>query len=197
MRDLDKWTFMSEPSIEKYAIIISTELSNVNREKHKRKSHRFFPTESPSEHKYPSSYYTFNSLSLFWLDKSRNANLRRSQIWRLFFRTSTSSFPRPNSPMRSPAPRKCLFWFTPLPPPPPPPPSDNMHHARKWSQKPKRAISTLNKRLLTYTVSTQWHRRTIKLAISYGEFVYGYSHHLQVTLCSKKCMWTSNSGGWS
>ena len=121
MRDLDKWTFMSEPSIEKYAIIISTELSNVNREKHKRKSNRFFPTESPSEHKYPSSYYTFNSLSLFWLDKSRNANLRRSQIWRLFFRTSTSSFPRPNSPMRSPAPRKCLFWFTPLPPHPPPP----------------------------------------------------------------------------
>ena len=133
-----------------------------------------------------------------------------------FFRTSTSSFPRPNSPMRSPAPRKCLFWFGPLPPHPHPPPirlspiwsnkeeilfflfaTNNMHHARKWSQKPKRAISTLNKRLLTYTVSTQWHRRTIKLAISYGEFVYGYSHHLQVTLCSKRCMWTSNSGGWS
>ena len=31
-------TFMSEPFIEKHAI--STELSNVNREKHRRKSHR-------------------------------------------------------------------------------------------------------------------------------------------------------------
>ena len=35
-------------------------------------------------------------------------------------------------------------------------------------------------------------RRTIKLAevkaISDGEFVYGYSRQLQVTLCSKKCM---------
>ena len=33
-------TFMSEPFIEKHAI--STELSNVNREKHRRKSHRVF-----------------------------------------------------------------------------------------------------------------------------------------------------------
>ena len=34
----DKEKFMSEPFIEKHAI--STELSNVNREKHKLKSHR-------------------------------------------------------------------------------------------------------------------------------------------------------------
>ena len=37
-RSLYKRTFMSEPFIEKHAI--STELSNVNREKHRRKSHR-------------------------------------------------------------------------------------------------------------------------------------------------------------
>ena len=35
---LHEWIFMSEPFIEKLAI--STELCNVNREKHKRKSHR-------------------------------------------------------------------------------------------------------------------------------------------------------------
>ena len=44
---------MSEPFIEKQAI--STEPANVNWEKHKRKSHRFFPTESQSESKYESS----------------------------------------------------------------------------------------------------------------------------------------------
>ena len=37
-RSLYERTFMSEPFIEKHAI--STELSNVNREKHRRKSHR-------------------------------------------------------------------------------------------------------------------------------------------------------------
>ena len=37
-RDLFERTFMSEPFIEKHAI--STELCNVNREKHKIKSHR-------------------------------------------------------------------------------------------------------------------------------------------------------------
>ena len=37
-RSLYEQTFMSEPFIEKHAI--STELSNVNREKHRRKSHR-------------------------------------------------------------------------------------------------------------------------------------------------------------
>ena len=44
---------MSEPFIEKQAI--STEPADVNWEKHKRKSHRFFPTESQSESKYESS----------------------------------------------------------------------------------------------------------------------------------------------
>ena len=39
-RSLYERTFMSEPFIEKHAI--STELSNVNREKHRRKSHRVF-----------------------------------------------------------------------------------------------------------------------------------------------------------
>ena len=37
-RPLYEQTFMSEPFLEKHAI--STELSNVNREKHRRKSHR-------------------------------------------------------------------------------------------------------------------------------------------------------------
>ena len=96
---------------------ISTELSNVNREKHKRKSHRFFPTESPSEHKYPSSYYTFNSLSLFWLDESRNANLRRSQIWRLdqHFLLPPTEFA---NAIPCPPKMSFLIWTLTTPPPP-------------------------------------------------------------------------------
>ena len=47
-------------------------------------------------------------------------------------------------------------------------------------------------RRLSFTVSTQWHWTTIKLAevkaICDGEFVYGYFHQLQVTLCGKRCM---------
>ena len=39
-RSLYEWTFRSEPFIEKHATVISTELSNVNWEKHRHKSHR-------------------------------------------------------------------------------------------------------------------------------------------------------------
>ena len=46
-RSLYEQTFMSEPFIEKHAI--STELSNVSREKHRRKSHRVCrPDREPS-----------------------------------------------------------------------------------------------------------------------------------------------------
>ena len=46
-RSLHERTFMSEPFIEKHAI--STELSNVSREKHRRKSHRVRrPDREPS-----------------------------------------------------------------------------------------------------------------------------------------------------
>ena len=46
-RSLYERTFMSEPFIEKHAI--STELSNVSREKHRRKSHRVCrPDREPS-----------------------------------------------------------------------------------------------------------------------------------------------------
>ena len=46
-RSLHERTFMSEPFIEKHAI--STELSNVSREKHRRKSHRVCrPDREPS-----------------------------------------------------------------------------------------------------------------------------------------------------
>ena len=46
-RSLYEWTFMSEPLIDKHAI--SIELSNVNREKHRCKSHRVCrPDREPS-----------------------------------------------------------------------------------------------------------------------------------------------------
>ena len=54
---------MSEPFIEKQAI--STEPADVNWEKHKRKSHRFFPTESQSESKYESSLVKIKTLLLY------------------------------------------------------------------------------------------------------------------------------------
>ena len=53
-RSLYERTFMSEPFIEKHAI--STELGNVNREKHKLKSHRVCRRDrEPSNKKFEKS----------------------------------------------------------------------------------------------------------------------------------------------